>query len=83
MSPRIADDLHVQWIDDEAVVLNASKGTLHYLNQSAALLYALIEEHGFPDAIEKLKEVVTGPGVEEDIPLLIDQMIEEGLLLPD
>ena len=44
VSMRPADGKHVEWIDDEAVVLDPSTEELHYLNGPAALVYALILE---------------------------------------
>ncbi len=84
MSPRIANDLFVQWVDDEAVVLNSGSGTLHYLNRSAALVYALIEEFGYERGIVELKSRVEDVDqLENDLPDLLAQMIEDGILLTE
>lgn len=75
--------MHVEWVDDEAVVLNLATGHLHHLNPPAALAYALILEHGFEVGIEELKKVAVSPEVEADLPGLIQEMRGEGLLIDD
>ena len=45
--------IHVEWVDDEAVVLNEKTSELHYLNPESALVYALLLEFGMPRALEE------------------------------
>ena len=72
--------IHVEWIDDEAVVLDQETNRLHYLNPPAALLYALILEHGYESALEELKGRADG-SIDDDLPALLESMIERGLLV--
>lgn len=44
---KISGDAYVEWIDDEAVVLDKATGEIHYLNPSAALVFALLSEVGY------------------------------------
>jgi hypothetical protein len=75
---------HVEWIDNEAVVLDTRTGELHYLNSSAAYVYALILEHGFDQAMTELRrthgDAISGS---DDLPKLIDEFVERGLLIND
>lgn len=77
---RLAANAHIEWVDDEAVVLDQETGQLHYLNSSAALILAVVLEHG-GKALEKLIEL---QGDREDIRNeynnLIEQMVEKKLL---
>jgi hypothetical protein len=80
---RPAQDLHVEWVEDEAVILDIGTGHLHYLNASAALGFALILEHGIEGAASELKSNHgTDPGlVEEEFSKLVADLIEKGLLV--
>ena len=71
--------MHVEWVDDEAVVLEQETGRVHYLNPPAALVYALVIEHGFDAAITKLKEGENGARGDE-VDALLDEMVARGLL---
>lgn len=46
---------HVEWVEDEAVILDTRMHELHYLNAAAAYVYALILEHGFDAAMADLR----------------------------
>jgi hypothetical protein len=75
-----AEGVHVEWVGEEAVVLDRSTGDLHYLNPPAALAWALIQEHGFEAGLEELRRVhpqASGGELEG----LIQNMIERGLLI--
>jgi hypothetical protein len=81
---RAADGMHVEWVDDEAVVLDAETGKLHYLNPPVALFYALVLEHGFETALDTLKQNYAGqPMRDEELSQMIEQMSEGGLLIDD
>ena len=79
---RAAEGLHVEWVDDEAVILDQETGTLHYLSPPAALVYALILDLGIEGAIAKVKELY-GDVVGDDLDELLSDMKEKGLLLDD
>ena len=82
VSMRPADGKHVEWIDDEAVVLDPSTEELHYLNGPAALLYALILEHGFDRGLEELRGIYGAESeVEEGIAECLEGLADKGLLV--
>lgn len=74
--------MHVEWVDNEAVVLDPETGTLHYLNPQASLVYALIVEHGATAAINEIEENY-GDAAQGDLESLLVDMREKGLLLDD
>ena len=83
--PRIREirptaGLHVEWVEDEAVVLDPASGELHYLNNPAAVAYALILEHGYDRAMTEVAGRTDAVELRKAFPELIDQMIEKGLL---
>lgn len=73
--------MHVEWVDNEAVVLDPESGQLHYLNPPAALFYALVLEHGYEAGLEELKRTVPESSDGDELSVLLDQMLERGLLL--
>ena len=78
---RVVEGKHVEWVEQEAVVLDPESGLLHYLNPTAALVYALILEHGFDDAMQELERTYAdNPGMKEELPALLEEMVEQGLL---
>ena len=80
---RLAPGLHVEWVGDEAVVLNEETKELHYLNPTAAIAYALIAENGYPNALEELRTRFDGASIDEEIEQLVADMVEKGLLVDD
>ena len=75
---------HVEWVDHEAVVLDSESRQIHYLNPPAAVAYALILEHGYDEAMDRLKDSYgTESKFEEDVAVLVDEMVEMGLLVDD
>jgi hypothetical protein len=82
---RAAPGFHVEWVDDEAVVLDTQSGLLHYLNAPAALVYALILEHGFEEAIARVGSLNTGAGPPDrnELTQLVEDMKERGLLIDE
>jgi hypothetical protein len=81
---RAAPGMHVEWIDTEAVVLDPETGHLHYLNASAALVYALILEHGVQGAVDELKRLRgEEANLGDQVADLVDDMVEKGLLIRD
>ena len=75
--------MHVEWVDDEAVVLNPETSRLHYLNPPAALLYALILEHGYESALAEVARLPKETDVDKELPGLVEKMLEAGLLIND
>lgn len=84
LSMRAADHLHVEWVGDEAVVLDESATQLHYLNSSAATLWALIQESGFEGGLERLRATFgDAPFEAGEVEAAIQEMQEKGLLVDD
>jgi hypothetical protein len=81
-SIRAAPQIHVEWVDDEAVVLDSERDQFHYLNSSAALVYATVLEYGYEKAMEELHRRFGGnPQTTEELRRLIEDMLEKGLLV--
>ena len=80
---RARDDVHVEWVDNEAVVLDPETSELHYLNTPAALVFALIQEHGFEGGLEALHASQGVSGDNPEVKELLDDMVEKGLLVND
>lgn len=81
---KVADGKHVEWVDEEAVVLDAETGDLHYLNGPAAKVYALIGEYGYDKGLEELaKQHGTEPNFQAELDDVIKDMVEKGLLVED
>ena len=80
---RARDDVHVEWVDNEAVVLDPESSELHYLNTPAALVFALIQEHGFEDGLRALHESQGVSAEDHEVRELLDEMVEKGLLVDD
>jgi hypothetical protein len=79
---RAAPGVHVEWVDDEAVALDSSSGQLHYLNSSAALVYALILEHGHEDAMRRLGDMFEpNARFEQEVDALIEELNDKGLII--
>jgi hypothetical protein len=84
LSMRAAPELFVEWVDNEAVVLDPKSGQVHYLNPSAAIVYASILEQGFEPAIADLERRHGGAeGFADELPVLLEELKEKGLLLDD
>ena len=78
---EVASTIEIEWVEDEAVALDTASGEFHYLNTSAALALALIQEHGFDKAVVELKaRRAAEEGSDDEIAKLIDEMVEKGLL---
>jgi GDP-D-mannose dehydratase len=78
---RPAAQMHVEWIDDEAVVLDTDTGHLHYLNPIAALAYALILEHGVDQGVKEFRKAKQiGWRKRKDIKKMVRDMVSSGLL---
>lgn len=81
---RVSDGMYVEWVEGEAVVLNRESGELHYLNGSAALVFALIQEHGYDVAMTEVRERFgSGEQVEGDLRGLVEEMKTKGILVDD
>ncbi|MDQ3915862.1 MAG: hypothetical protein M3323_11140 [Actinomycetota bacterium] len=81
---RVADAMYVEWVEGEAVVLNRDSGELHYLNGPAALVFALIQEHGYDGAMREVYERFgTADGMREELDELIKDMLEKQILVDE
>lgn len=81
---RPVENLHVEWVEDEAVVLNPRSGELHYLNPPAALVFAAISEYGYEQGIRHVKETQSGvEALDEEIEATVETMLNKGLLVDD
>lgn len=79
---KIADTMYVEWVEGEAVVLNRDSGELHYLNGTAALVFALMQEHGVEKALTEVRERFgSTEQVEGDLAELLSDMKEKGILV--
>ena len=74
--------IHVQWVEDEAVVLNEDTSEIHYLNPQSALIYALVLEYGMPEAVGHVCERVDAPAdqVQAETEQIVKDLIDKGLL---
>lgn len=81
---RPGPGMHIEWVEEEAVVLDPETGHLHYLNPSAAYVYALICEYGFEDASQQIEsQFEDGTPMRRELPALLRDMRSKGLLVPD
>jgi hypothetical protein len=81
---RVADAMYVEWVEGEAVVLNRDSGELHYLNGPAALVFALIQEHGYDGAMREVRQRFgTAEGMREELDDLIKDMLDKQILVDD
>lgn len=81
---KVADGKHVEWVDEEAVVLDSDTGDLHYLNGPAAKVYALIAEYGYDKGLDELTKQHGGePNFKEQLDDVLKDMVEKGLLVED
>jgi len=81
---RANPQVHVEWIEGEAVALDSKTSQLHYLNGPAALVLALVTEYGYDQALEELgRSHADAQGMNEDLPALFTDMLERGLLLDE
>ena len=80
---HVAPEVHIEWVDDEAVVLNSETGELHYLNVAAALALALIAEHGLEGAAAEVKTKYSDDAqrAEAEFSELVQEMVDKGLLV--
>lgn len=76
--------MHVEWVDLEAVILDPRTERLHYLNPTAALLFGLIQEFGYDDAIEQMhNRFGSVEDLDQTLADAVGLMLEEGLLEDD
>jgi hypothetical protein len=81
---RLADGKHVEWVDEEAVVLDSDTGDLHYLNGPAAKVYALIGEYGYDKGLQELQKLHgQQPNFQAELDDVLKDMVEKGLLVDD
>lgn len=78
---RPAAGMHVEWVGEEAVVLDTGSGRVHYLNPPAALVFALIADVGYERALRQVRESFSGtPNLDEEVQQLIHELRDKGLL---
>lgn len=81
VSVRLAEGVHIQWIGDEAVVLDEDSGQLHYLNSTAAVILAMLLEHGEEKTAGMLAEAYEGAHPnEEDLTEVLADLREKGVV---
>lgn len=81
---RVAGELHVEWVNDEAVVLDGATGNIHYLNPPAALAFALLQEHGFERGVAEItSRIEQSEGNPAELEHLLQEMIDKRLILDD
>lgn len=79
---KVADTMYVEWVEGEAVVLNRESGELHYLNGTAALVFALIQEHGYDGAMTEVRNRFgSTEQIEGELRDLVSDMKEKGILV--
>ena len=65
-------------------MLDPETGHLHYLNPSAAYIYALICEYGFEGALQKIaSRFEENTPMRRELPALLEDMRSKGLLVGD
>ena len=78
---RAAEGVHIEWVEQEAVILHPETERLHYLNPTSALFYALIQESGFDEAVAEMRRRFPEvPDLAQHLKALTDLFVEEGLL---
>lgn len=76
--------MHVEWVEGEAVVLDQGSGELHYLNGPAAIVFAMIQEHGYDKGLREIESRYGDvEGMKEELGKLIEDMVEKRLLVDD
>ena len=79
---RLAKGVHIEWVDDEAVVLDQASGHLHYLNASAALILAMVLEHGLDKGVTELTALVgEASSLNEDVETVLADLREKNLFV--
>ncbi len=74
----------MEWVGHEGVVLDPDSRELHYLNTSAALVYALILEHGYEEAMSRLDTTYQGASnFNDEIETLVSEFVDKGLLVDE
>ena len=81
---RAVNGIHVEWVEDEAVVLDPSTGQLHYLNPPAAVFLGLVLEYGYEQGLSEFRQTYSHePNFDEELAEMIEQMRDGGLLVDD
>jgi hypothetical protein len=81
---KAADWVHVEWVEGEAVLLDPRSGELHYLNESAALLFALIQEVGYDAAVDQMRaRFCEESNLKEELESAVRAMLEKGFLVDE
>jgi hypothetical protein len=78
----VSPNLRIEWVDDEGVVLDEASKEVHYLNPTAALVLALIQERGYEGAVRELQSRFgTDEHHQAELAELVREMANKGLLL--
>lgn len=78
---KAVEGVHVEWVDQEAVILDPHTERLHYLNPTSALFFALIQDSSFDEALAEMRRRFSSvENLEEELSDLVEKMLEEGLL---
>ena len=86
MNIRIPDDVVFRILGDEAVILNLSTGIYFGLDTVGTRMWQLISEHGSTEQAREalLAEYEVEEGqLRQDLDLLIQQLIDKGLLITE
>ncbi len=82
LDARAVADVYVEWVGDEAVVLNQSTGELHYLNPPAAAVLALLLEHGVERGVhEVVGHFDLAADAQEELAALLEDMAARGIVV--
>ena len=64
-------------------MLNPANQELHYLNPTAAIFFALVQEHGYEEARKSFESQFDIPNIGEEVDAMVAQMVDEGILVDD
>lgn len=78
---RATPGMKVEWVDEEAVVMDPRSGKIHYLNPPAALFYALVLDRGYRAAVKEMRRrYEMGKKDRRTLRRLVDDLRVVGLL---
>ena len=79
-----AGDLEVHEVPDGYIVYQKQRDRVHYLNQSAAIIFELCDNTLQPqDVVERVAKIFAlDPSAHDEIRAALDALVQEGLILP-
>lgn len=77
---RASEDVYVEWVGDEAVALHRRSGELHYLNATAAIVLALIQEHGYDAGVAEVVGRFGLDPADDGLRALLDDLAVTGIV---